>query len=118
MATLTEKRHPKENDVLFVRKALGFEEWEMMAALGGISSKTLTNWLRDPRTALEDENLRFLKELIECAKGVIRRDKLSDWIHEPQEEFGGLTSAQMLTSHETRGRVVALLRQLRHGNLA
>jgi len=116
MAVL-EKPRPR-NNIRMVKDTLGLAEWELMGALGGISSKTLTNWLSNPKPAQKDDHFLFLLRLLDLSRDIIKKDRLADWIHEPQEEFGGLTPAQMLTREETRDRVLTLLRELRYGNLA
>jgi len=111
---------PKSGKCRWLKAILGLQEWEMMGALGGISSKTLANWLSDPADKAVGENAEFqlLFQIIQLARGVLKAEHLADWLHEPSEEFNGMAPVELLMRPETRGRVIAVLRDLKYGNLA
>ena len=43
---------------------------------------------------------------------------MADWLHEPSEDFGNLSPVELLMKPASRVRVLAALRDLKHGNLA
>ena len=111
---------PPRSKCRWMKAVLGLQEWEMMGALGGISSKTLANWLadHDDKAALKSVEFQRLLEITQLARGVIRPAHLPDWMHEPSEEFGGLAPIDMLMRPDTGERVIAVLRELKYGNIA
>ena len=111
---------PNEGKCLWIKMILGLEEWEMMGALGGISSKTLGNWLGDlkDQAARNKSEFQFLLEIPRAARGVIKSEFLAEWLHDPSEELGGIAPVELLMRRDTRDRVLTLLRDLKYGNLA
>jgi hypothetical protein len=111
---------PNRSKSRWIKTILGLAEWEMMGALGGISSKTLGNWLGDfeDKVAKNSPEFQFLLDIPRAARGVIRPEFLAEWLHDPSEELGGIAPVELLMRSDTRNRVLALLHDLKHGNLA
>ena len=111
---------PNREKCRWLKGVLGLQEWEMMGALGAISSKTLANWLANPEDgpAIRSAEFQNLLELTQLARGVIKAEHFAGWLHEPSDEFGGLSPGELLMRPETRPRVTAVLRDLKYGNLA
>ena len=107
---------PIKEKCRWLKAILGLSDAEMAVTLN-ISPKTLSNWLKDPHDTSAKESLRFhrLLKLVSLAKGVVRPDRLANWMHEPNKALEEMVPAVHLGDERGYTLVAGVLEEARSG---
>ena len=107
---------PAREKCRWIKELFDFKDAEMAHVLN-ISVETLRNWLKDPADAQAVDSVRFhrLLSLTQLAKGVIRPERLAQWLHTENKALGDFVPANLLVDPAGYRLVATLVEDLRSG---
>src|SRR3989344_8422876 len=84
-----------------------------MALILAISERSLDRWIAEPRLAEKNHRFQILKEICAASEGVIRRNKLGQWLARPQKDLGCRVPIELLRKTQGYRDVLKLIISIR-----
>jgi DNA-binding transcriptional regulator YiaG len=107
---------PEKHKAHWLKEVFEFTDTEMAHVLG-ISVETLRKWLKDEtdKHAMESARFHRLLNLTQLAKGVIRPNRLGQWVHRENQAMGRLVPLNLLADAAGYDIVAAVVEDIRAG---
>ncbi len=90
-----------------LRKYLDLTQADVADAVG-VTHRTVQNW--EARKQVPSRKLRDLHELSKLLPDYMDKSQIAEWMHSPNEAFGGLTPRQLIQEGKTRDIIVEFRR--------